>query len=176
MSTKIYGIVRLGTVLGNGMPEKTAANIFICNALAGKPLTPFKHSMYRPMLFVDIDDVCKAFAIYAKKILNGKKATNENSLYHVVNLYWPKPITILELAAAVSEVTNKLTHGKIMPKIEIVDKGQPISFEENDKFKLNARTDKILQFLGMTKMTDPHISLEKLIETAIRKNTLPNSD
>jgi hypothetical protein len=34
----------------NDMPEKTAANIFITNGLSGRPLTPYKHSLYRPML------------------------------------------------------------------------------------------------------------------------------
>jgi hypothetical protein len=28
MSSKIYGIIRIGTVLGDGMPRETAANIF----------------------------------------------------------------------------------------------------------------------------------------------------
>jgi len=35
MSEKVFGIVRMGTVLGEGMPEKTAANIFITNGLRG---------------------------------------------------------------------------------------------------------------------------------------------
>jgi len=72
MSDKVYGIIRLGTVLGGGMPEKIAANIFIEKGLKGEPLTPFKHSMYRPMLYVDIRDVVKAFEIYVEKILNGE--------------------------------------------------------------------------------------------------------
>lgn len=35
MSEKVFGIIRMGTVLGEGMPEKTAANIFIQNGLRG---------------------------------------------------------------------------------------------------------------------------------------------
>ncbi|MGE5637574.1 MAG: NAD-dependent epimerase/dehydratase family protein, partial [Chloroflexota bacterium] len=163
MSSKIYGIIRLGTVLGEGMPEKTAANIFICNALAGKTLTPFKHSMYRPMLYVDVADVCTAFKMYARKIIDGEVAENENSLAHIVNLYWPTPITVFDLAKAVSEATTKLTQGKIQPKIEIIDNGLPVLFEENDKLKMRANTDKINQFLGITSMTDPYTTLEKLI-------------
>lgn len=60
MSDKIYGIIRMGTVLGVGMPERPATNIFITRGLRGEPITPYKHSMYRPMLYVDIEDVCKA--------------------------------------------------------------------------------------------------------------------
>lgn len=70
MSDKVCGIIRMGTVLGEGMPEKTAANIFIERGLRGESITPYKHSMYRPMLYVDINDICKAFEIYAKKFLN----------------------------------------------------------------------------------------------------------
>jgi nucleoside-diphosphate-sugar epimerase len=61
MTSKTFGIIRMGTVLGDDMPVKTAANIFIENGLAGKPLTPFKQSMYRPMLYVDIKDIAKAY-------------------------------------------------------------------------------------------------------------------
>jgi nucleoside-diphosphate-sugar epimerase len=167
MSTKIYGIIRLGTVLGEGMPEKTAANIFICNALAGKTLTPFKHSMYRPMLYVDIGDVCNAFETYAKKIIDGEVVDRDNSLAHIVNLYSPKPITIFEVATVISEATTKLTHGKVQPKIEIVDKGQPVLFDETDKLKMNADIDKIEQFLGIRRMTDPYKTLENLVAKAI---------
>jgi nucleoside-diphosphate-sugar epimerase len=169
MSPKIYGIIRLGTVLGEGMPVKTAANIFIHNALEGKSLTPFRHSMYRPMLYVDIEDVCNAFETYAKKIMNGDVVKDKNSLAHIVNLYWPRPMTIFELAKVIAETTTKLTQGKIQPKIEIVDNGQPVLFEENDKLKMNANTNKIEQFLGITRMTDPHKTLEKLVLETINK-------
>ena len=49
MSAKTYSIIRMGTVLGADMPKKTAANIFIENGLVGKPLTPYRHSLYRPV-------------------------------------------------------------------------------------------------------------------------------
>ena len=80
MSEKVFGIIRMGTVLGEGMPEKTAANIFIDSGLRGKPLTPFRHSMFRPMLYVDVDDVCRAYENFASKILNGEVSQEGNSL------------------------------------------------------------------------------------------------
>ena len=98
MSDKTYGIIRLGTVLGEGMPEKTAANIFIEQGLRGEYITPYKHSIYRPMLYVDIGDICKGFENYINKILNNEMKKNENSLAHIVNIYYQKPITILELS------------------------------------------------------------------------------
>jgi len=85
MSDKIYGVIRLGTVIGKGMSEKTAVKIFIKQALAGKPLTPYRHSMYRPMLFVDINDVCRAFKAYIDKILSRKIKKSSNSLEKNIN-------------------------------------------------------------------------------------------
>lgn len=42
-----------GNVLGDRVPEKIAANIFIESTPKGQPISPFRHSMYRPMLYVD---------------------------------------------------------------------------------------------------------------------------
>ena len=84
MSDKIFGIIRMGTVLGEEMPKKTAANIFIEKGLKSQPITPYKHSMYRPMLYVDIQDVCKAFKLFADKILNNEiEKENNLSLIHI---------------------------------------------------------------------------------------------
>lgn len=80
ISDKIYGIIRMGTVLGEGMPEKTATNIFITRGLRGGPITPYKHSMYRPMFYVDIEDICKAYKVFAKKILDGQLEKNRKQL------------------------------------------------------------------------------------------------
>jgi len=73
ISGKLYGTIRMGTVLGEAMPEKTAANIFISKGLRGELITPYRHSMHRPMLYVDVNDVCRAFEAYAKKILPNKR-------------------------------------------------------------------------------------------------------
>jgi len=118
MSKKVYGVIRMGTVLGKGMPEKTAASLFITNGLEGKPLTPFKHSMYRPMLYVDVDDVCRTFEAYVKKILSGEIRKDREDLSNVVNVYWPESITILELAEIVRGVIVKQSKGEIKPEIK----------------------------------------------------------
>jgi len=106
-SSKVYGVIRMGTVLGENMPKETAANLFITKAIKCKPITPYSHSMHRPMLYVDITDVCKGFQTYAKKILNDEVRKDEGSLGHIINLVWPKPITIIELAHKVNDAVKK---------------------------------------------------------------------
>jgi UDP-glucose 4-epimerase len=169
MSNKIYGIIRMGTVLGEGMPEKTAANIFIENGLKGKPLTPFKHSMHRPMLYVDINDVCYAFEAYARKILEGE-AKKGNSLDHIINVYYPEPITILELAEIVKNAISKLTNGSTLPKIEVVDQGIEPFFQEDNKLRFKVDISKSLKILGMNKLTHPREAIERIIRFRLASN------
>jgi len=162
MSDKTHGIVRMGTVLGEGMPEKTAANIFIENGLKGKPLTPFKHSMHRPMLYVDINDVCYAFEAYVRKILR-REVKKGNSLDHIINVFYPEPITILELAEIVKNTIAKLTNGDVVPRIEIVDQGVEPLFQEKDKLRFKVDISKSLKLLGMNKLTHPQEAIERII-------------
>jgi len=170
MSEKVYGIIRQGTVLGVGMPEKTAANIFIENSLKGKPITPFKHSMYRPMLYVDIDDVCRIFNIFCTKILDGKMSTNTNSLDSIFNLYHPEPMTILELAETVRDSIIKATKGKIKPDVGIVDRGIPSAFDEKDKELIKIDAHKVLEFMGINSLISPKESIEHLIRYKLAKH------
>lgn len=167
MSEKIYGVLRMATVLGEGMPEKTAAKIFISKGLKGEPITPFKHSMYRPMLYVDINDVCRAFKAYTMKIRSVEIRKEENSIAHVVNLGWPKPITIIELAHVIRDTITKLTEGKVKPKIEIVDKGQPLLYEVTDKQNMKVDISKVHRFLSITKLTNPQKSIDRIIRSRI---------
>ena len=164
ISDKIYGIIRMGTVLGEGMPGKTAANIFIERGLEGESITPYKHSMHRPMLYANIDDICRAFEAYAKKILNDKMEKNGNSLAHIVNVYYPKPITILELAEIVKESIIECTSGKVMPKIEILDKGIPPLFNEEDKYRIKVNVEKARLFLGLEKLKSPKKSVAEIVK------------
>ena len=164
MSDKIYGIIRLGTVLGEGMPEKTAASIFIERGLKGEPITPFKHSMHRPMLYVNVADVCHAFEIFTKKILDNEIQKNGNSLEHIVNIYYPKPITILELAQIVKESIEQNSRGEIQPKIEVVDKNIPPLYSKSDKKKIKVNLRKAKRFLGLQKLRSPKESIAELVK------------
>lgn len=169
MSKKIYGVIRMGTVLGRGMPKETAAAIFIRNGVEGKPLTPFKHSMYRPMLYTDLNDVCKAFEAYATKILSGEIRKEGASLSHMVNVYWPEPITILELAETVRDAVVKHSHGKIRPEIQIVDKGQPILFKPEDKDLMKVNVSRVKSLLGLKRLTDTRRTIEELVKEKCEK-------
>lgn len=167
MSQKIFGVIRMGTVLGERMPEKTAANIFVENGLKGKPLTPFKHSMYRSMLYVDINDICKAYENFARKILESSVKKEENSLAHIFNVYYPEPITIIELAEIVREAVTKYSKGAIQPEITVVNTGQPSMFSENDKKLIKVDASKALNFLGMKSLMSPKESMEKLVRARL---------
>jgi len=170
MSEKVYGVIRTGTVLGMGMPEKTAAAIFTANGLKGKPLTPYKHSMYRPMLYTDVNDVCKAYEAYVKKVLSGEVRKEGGSLAHIVNVCWPEPITILELAEMVRDAAIKCSNGKIRPEIEVVDKGQPVLFTPEDKELIKIDVSKVKSFLGLERMTNPKETIEKLVQDLMVDN------
>lgn len=167
MSEKIFGVIRMGTVLGEGMPEKTAANIFVENGLKGKPLTPFKHSMFRSMLYVDINDICKAYEKFARKILENDIKNEGNSLAHIFNVYYPEPITIIELAEIAKEAIVKYSKGKIRPEINVVDTGQPSMFNENDKNLIKVDASKAVNFLEIEKLKSPKESMEDIINSKI---------
>lgn len=151
MSDKIYGIIRMGTVLGEGMPEKTAANIFITRGLKGESLTPYKNSMFRPMLYVDIAGICNAYENFARKIVNDEFKKSNNSLTHIVNVYYPKPVTILELAGIVRDAVIKYSSGRVDPRIEIIDQGKPLLFDKEDKDKITVNITKVSKLLGLEK-------------------------
>jgi nucleoside-diphosphate-sugar epimerase len=168
MSTKIYGIIRMGTVLGEDMPPDTAASIFIRRGLRGEPITPFKHSMYRPMLYVDVRDSCKAYGIYASKILSDTPKKDESSLSHIVNVYYPEPITILELAETVRKAIIEHTNGRVKPEVQILDKCLPPLFKEDDKKKIEVNVEKATRFLGVGKLRSPEDSLLDIIRSRLQ--------
>jgi UDP-glucose 4-epimerase len=174
LDEKTYAIIRLGTVLGENMPEKTAANIFITNGLQGKPITPFKHTMHRPMLYVTIDDVCKVFNIYIEKIIKGQTPTEQPDS-DIYNLFYPKPITILELAEIIKEAITIHTQQTIVPKIEIVDKGLPILFDPNEKYNLNVDITKTINFFGIKKLKSPKETIFEIVKKRIKSSKTKNT-
>ena len=169
MSEKVFGIIRMGTVLGDRMPKKTAANIFIERALRGKSITPYKHSMYRPMLYVDIKDICQAYEKFVAKILSGEIEKGDNSLAHIVNVFYPRPITILELAQIVQKSVIELTNGTIQPIIEIVDTGQKTLFKEDDKNRFKVDIRKAIDFLNLGRLRSPEESVKEIVKKRLAK-------
>jgi len=160
---KTFGVVRLATVLGEHMPKETAANLFITKALNGDEITPYRHSMYRPMLYVAIEDVCKAFEKYIKIILETEK-TQTNSFHHIVNLGYPEPITILDLANIVKESVIKHSNGKIQPKITIVDKGISELYTLEDKNKIRLDIRKVKEFLKIDRLISPQEAIDEIVK------------
>jgi nucleoside-diphosphate-sugar epimerase len=171
MSTKTYGIVRMGTVLGAGMPKETAASIFIEKGLRGEAITPFRHSMYRPMLYVDIEDVCRAYEIFAFKILSGKLKRADNSLEHIVNLYYPKPMTILDLARSVRKSIIRCTDAKVKPRLRIVNKGFPKLFNRSDKDRIVVSIKRAERLLEMKRLTSPEESLTSIVKLRLKQHS-----
>lgn len=165
----VFGVIRLGTVLGEGMPEKTAANIFISKGLKGEAITPYKHTMYRPMLYVGIEDVCKAFEIYVEKILRDEIKKNGKGTANIVNLCWPTPVTILELAKIVKEEIVNLTRGKINPKIEIIDQNLPMLHDLEDAKRLRIDIRKAEELLGLKNLKSPRESIARIISNRLKK-------
>lgn len=169
MSEKIYGIIRMGTALGEGMPEKTAANLFITKGLRGEPLTPYKHSMYRPMLYVDINDICAAFGAFAEKILRDEVQNEKSSLAHVVNLCYPEPVTILDLATMIKDAIVNYSNSKIIPEIKIVETEQPDLFSAENKDLIRVDVRKAIEFLGLKKLKSPKESIERIVKSRMLK-------
>jgi len=169
MSDKIYGIVRTGTVLGEGMHEQTAANIFIAKGLKGESITPYKHSMYRPMLYVDMKDVSRVHEIFARKMLHRGKNKTGNNLPYVVNLYYPDPVTIMELAKIVRDTIMKYTKGKIRPPIRIIDQGIPPLFTKEDKNRIKIDITKAKKILGTESLTSPRKSIEEIVRNKLNR-------
>ncbi len=163
---KIFGALKIGTVLGEGMPKGTAANLFIEKSIAGEKLTPYKHSMNRPMLYAAIDDICKASQNFINLILNEKKSPG-NSIDHIMNIAYPKPISILDLANIVSETFNEQTNGKIHPEISIVDKGILETGNPSDKDSLELDISKIKTILKLDSLISPQEKIQELVKQKI---------
>lgn len=163
MSDKVYGIIRMGTVLGEEMPKGTAANLFIEKGIKGEHITPFRHSMHRPMLYVDISDICKAYEAYILKILSGDCEKSGNSLTHIFNVYYPEPITVLRLAEIVKSIIIDCSHGKIKPQIQVVDSGLPVLFTEEDVYKIKVDISKAVNYFDIRKLVSPPESIHRIV-------------
>ena len=165
---KTLSVVRLGTILGKGMSERTAASIFIRRAVSGEPITPFRDSMYRPMLYVDERDVARAFGNLAEGIISGKMSSSR-SLDHIYNLFHPKPITIFELAVIIKDLVEELSGGKVIPRIEVVDRGLQVEYSEIEKDTFRIDVSNSLSRLGIGDLNPPEEVLRRLISSELER-------
>ena len=160
---KIFGAVKIGTALGKDMPEGSAADIFIKKALSGEPITPFKHSMNRLMFYVSVNDVCRTIEKLIDYIIN-KNPQTTNSIDHIMNVAYPDPISILDLAKIVQESVQKLSNGKINPEISIIDKSIPESGNPDDKNKIHLDISKIKNYFNINSLQNPKDVIDELIK------------
>jgi nucleoside-diphosphate-sugar epimerase len=122
--------------------------------------------MHRPMLFVDIEDVCKAYEVVVGKVLDGGlKGVN-----NVFNIVYPEPVTIIELAEYIKQIVYEETGGRINPPIEIVDMGLPSAFTPEDKHRFQVKIDRVREVLGLNHLKNPIESLKVLINEHLRRN------
>ncbi|MCS7142698.1 MAG: NAD(P)-dependent oxidoreductase [Aigarchaeota archaeon] len=163
---KRFIVLRTGTVMGRDMPEQTAARIFIKNALQGRPITPYRHSMHRPMLYVDVNDVSNAYLAAAKLILD----SGETDSPQVFNVFHPEPITIIELAEEVKRSVEELTKGRIAPTIEVLDQGVEPLYTPQDKFKFTFRLDRLQRLLGQYNLRNPRESVRDIIRSELENS------
>jgi len=175
-SSKSYSVIRLGTVLGEGMPKQTAANLFIDSALRGEAITPYKHTQHRPMLYVDIQDVCSAFESLASKTLEGKMQQETPAL---VNLVSPFPVTVLELARIIRKKVIEITDGRMRSKIRVIDRGIKPVYRPRDKKSLRVDVSKARQLLEPRELTHPEQTIARIVidrARALKRETISDSD
>ena len=167
--TKLFGAIKIGTALGNGMPKGTAANIFIQKAISGESITPFKHSMNRPMFYVSVDDICKTTEKYIDSIIN-QTLQKTNSIDHIMNVAYPDPISILDLANFVKDSVQKHSDGKTIPEISIIDKSIPEIGSPDDKNKIHLDVSKIKKYLGIDVLQKPQDVIDDLVKSNMALN------
>lgn len=168
MSDKIFGVIRMGTVLGIDMPDKTAVKIFIEKGIKEEIISPYKHSMYRPMLYIDIDDVCKAYYNYANIILDDYILDNDVFTNSVMDLYYPEPINIMEVSKIIKNAIIKYTDNTIYPKIKIINTGQKSLYNKNKKI-IKYDITRSMNFLGINTLKSPKESIENIVNKIISR-------
>jgi UDP-glucose 4-epimerase len=147
------GILRLSTVLGDGMPEKTAANIFINQALKNQDITAFRDTRYRPMLYVDVNDVKEAIKRLIE-ILNSKCET--------IHIAYPEPVTILELGGMIKKLSDSES------EIKVVDNAED-AFKPEDKKYCYMDMARLRKRLKIEKLISVEESLKRIIKKASDK-------
>lgn len=160
---KIYGALRLGTILDKDMSDETAAGKFISKALEGDDVTPYKHSMNRQIFYVSMDDVCKSFKAFIDHIIKNKK-NDIDSLEHIFNVAYPQPITIFELANLIIESVKKNSNGSIIPKLSIIKTNEEELEQNIHKTELELDISKIKKVLKVSSLTNPKEVIDEIIK------------
>lgn len=163
-SDKIFGVLKIGTVLGTRMSDTTVASLFIEKGIAGEKLTPYTHSINRQIFYVALDDVCKAVKAFVDYMFEKKNSTN--SINHVINVAYPEPITVLELADFVCKSITINSDGNIMPKIQVVDTGVEQSVK--DIVNISIDISKLHNILNITELKHPKYIIDELVREKLQ--------
>jgi nucleoside-diphosphate-sugar epimerase len=115
------------------------------------------------MLFVDVEDVCKAYEVVVGKVLEG----GLRGVNNVFNIVYPEPVTVIELAEYVKQIVYEETGGRINPSIEVVDKGLPSAFTPQDKHRFQVKIDRVRELLGSHQLRHPKESLRRLVRNML---------
>jgi UDP-glucose 4-epimerase len=87
---------------------------------------------------------------------------------HIFNVYYPEPVTIIDLAEICKEAIVMYSKGRIQPEINLVDTGQPILFDAKDKSVIKVDVNKALSFLDIEKLKSPKESIETIVKSRIK--------
>ena len=102
--------------------------------------------------------------------LNGKIKKSKNDTSNVVNLCWPHPITIIELACIVREAIIELTRGRLRPKVEVIDKKLPILHTSGDAEKVRIDMSKLEKLLGPEQLKNPRESIISIVRERVARS------
>jgi len=112
---------------------------------------------------VAIEDVCKAFHARVERIVDGETGTAA-SARHVFNLFYPEPITILELAELIRDAVILHTDGGVNPEIKVVDKGLHVLFGPENKHSMRTDVSDLNSLLNVSKMKSPKEAIFEIVK------------
>ena len=164
--TKLFGILRIDTVIGKRRQDNYFVNKFINQALSRNPITVYKHTQNRPFSFISIDDVCKGMMSYVKAIFDKKQG--QTDLEKMVNLSYPEPLTAMGIANIVKESIIKHSKGLFIPTIEIVDKGIIDKFGRDNTSKTYIETGLAKQFFKFDQFKHPQTIIDEIIKEKLK--------
>ena len=162
-SSKFFGILRISTVIGTSRKDAFFINSFIETSMKKEKIITYKHTVGRPIFFIDLNDVCTAIGKLVNKILLDKKFFNKKE-NHILNLSYPKPLSILESACCVRDSVKKHSKSKIIPKVIKIDTKSPNEFVKGDKNKAEYDISKIQSIIGIKKLLEPKLAIEEMIK------------
>lgn len=163
---KLFCILRISTVMGNSIKSDFFLNAFIEKGITGQKITPFKQSLQRPIFFIHLDDICKSLTSMILKLKKNDRILRDNK-NHVLNLSYPEPITILDVAKMVRDSVTRYSLKKISPQVKIIDKGISNDYTKGDKQKAKHDISKIRRVLGVNNLIEPKIAIQNEIKKRI---------